>query len=152
MGHERSGVGAAVVDGVMYAVGGRDHNDNTTSVERYDAVKDTWTEVAPLNKRRDSLGVAVVDGVMYACGGEMGDVLSCVERYDAEADTWTEVGSMGSTRKWMAAAGYGFAKGPLTLRELRKAGCSRHVLEARGTSDAEMLSAGFTPRDEADES
>jgi len=149
MSRERSGVGAAVVDGVLYAVGGRDHMDNTTSVERYDEAANSWSEVAPLNKRRDSLGVAVVDGVMYAIGGELeGNTLSCVERYDADADKWTEVASMGSKRKWVAAAGSGFAKGPLTLRELRNAGCSALQLQtARGCSTAELIAAGFAQAD-----
>jgi hypothetical protein len=129
----------------MYAVGGRDHMDNTTSVERYDAATNKWTEVAPLNKRRDSLGVAVVNGVMFALGGELGEALSCVERYDAEADKWTEVPSMRKKRKWLAAAGTGFAKGPLTLRELRKCGCSAAQLQkARSSSDEELRAAGFS--------
>ena len=66
----------------------------------------------------------VVDGVMDDVGGDDGEAaLTSVEMYDVDADTWTEVASLDIKRKNVAAAGFGFAQGPLTLCELRKAGC-----------------------------
>ena len=77
----------AVVDGVLYAVGGYDGDSYLSSVERYDAAADAWTAVASMSTKRYGLGVAVVGGALYAVGGYGdGGRLSSVERYDAAAD------------------------------------------------------------------
>jgi hypothetical protein len=60
MGSERSRVGVAVVEGVLYAVGGSDGGSALSSVERYDAAADKWTAVAPMGSKRNGAGVASV--------------------------------------------------------------------------------------------
>ena len=48
----RSTLGCAVLDGKLYAVGGRDGSSCLSSVEVYDPHTDKWTIAAPLLKRR----------------------------------------------------------------------------------------------------
>ena len=75
-----------------------------------------------------------VEGGLYAVGGYGdGRFLSSVERYDAGADAWTAVASMGSQRSGVGVASLGGqASGPLTLKELRAAGCTAEQLLAAG--------------------
>ena len=47
----RFGVGCAVLNGMVYAVGGSD-GTNLRTVERYDPEANTWTVVAPMNTAR----------------------------------------------------------------------------------------------------
>ena len=83
---------------------------------------------------------------LYAVGGEsFGSALNSVERYDAAADTWTAVASMGSKRNRLRAASAATARGPLTLSELRAAGCSAgQVRAARACAAAELRAAGYS--------
>lgn len=96
----RSALAVGVVNGVLYAVGGRDFisgNPNSVgyhsleTVEAYDPVTDRWTAKAPMPTSRGSLGVGVVNGVLYAVGGYDAsfNTLTSVEAYDPVADVWT---------------------------------------------------------------
>ena len=69
LGRRNAAVG--VIDGVLYAVGGRAGRSAalSSSVEAYDPVTNTWTEKAPMPTARSSLAVGVVNGVLYAVGG-----------------------------------------------------------------------------------
>ena len=102
-----------------------------------------------MDSEREGAGMAVVDGVLYAVGGYDGrSYLSSVERYGAAADAWTAVASMGSKRSRVGVAVLDGEGGPLTLSELRAAGCSTsEVSAARGSSAAQLRSAGFTVQD-----
>jgi N-acetylneuraminic acid mutarotase len=60
MGSKRSGVGVAVVGGMLYAIGGYDGSSFLSSVERYDPGQDAWTAVAAMGSKRFGVGVAVV--------------------------------------------------------------------------------------------
>ena len=62
MGSKRGGVGVAVLDGALYAVGGHDDRGRLSSVERYDAAADAWTPVASMGSKRVYQGVAALDG------------------------------------------------------------------------------------------
>jgi len=55
-------LGAAVLGGALYAVGGHDGWSYLSSVERYDPATEVWTHVAPMSTPRSTLGVAVVAG------------------------------------------------------------------------------------------
>ncbi|VEL35210.1 unnamed protein product [Protopolystoma xenopodis] len=96
--HRRGGVGVASLSGRLYAVGG--HNAppsqsaalRTASVEVYDPVTDSWTEVAPLSSPRDSIAVCALGGQLYAVGGHNGRIYTDrVDVYDPEEDVWSEV-------------------------------------------------------------
>ena len=75
-----------MLDGKLYAAGGRNEADeaNSNLVERYDLATKSWEEVAPMAEARSDHGVAVLDGKLYAVGGYSDDDgrLSSVERYD----------------------------------------------------------------------
>ena len=93
----------AVLDGMLYAVGGLDAGHNhpcLSSVERYDPATNAWEEMAPMAVRRRSLAVAVLDGKLYAVGGmdDNFDALSSVERYDAATNAWEAVAPMAQAR------------------------------------------------------
>ena len=51
----------------LYACGGQKIDGRATaSVERYDPLKDTWQEVAPMGRPRFSHAVAELDGLLCA--------------------------------------------------------------------------------------
>lgn len=103
----RSRVGVAVVNGLLYAIGGYDGQSRLSTVEVYNPETDGWTRVSSMNSQRrlvqsspprpaqltnrgvllSAMGTAVVDGHIYVCGGYDGkSSLSSVERYSPETD------------------------------------------------------------------
>ena len=63
MNKRRCGVGVAVLDNLLYAVGGHDGSSYLNSVERYDPKTNQWSsDVAPTSTCRTSVGVAVLNG------------------------------------------------------------------------------------------
>ena len=63
MNKRRCGVGVAVLDDLLYSVGGHDGASYLNSVERYDPKTNQWSsDVAPTSTCRTSVGVAVLDG------------------------------------------------------------------------------------------
>ena len=83
MSKRRCGVGVAVLNDLLYAVGGHDGQSYLNSIERYDPQTNQWSaDVAPTSSCRTSVGVAVLDGYLYAVGGQDGvSCLNHVERY-----------------------------------------------------------------------
>lgn len=57
----RNRVGVAVMDGLLYAVGGSAGVEYHNSVECYDPEHDSWTNVKPMHIKRLGVGVAVVN-------------------------------------------------------------------------------------------
>ncbi|XP_013773777.1 kelch-like ECH-associated protein 1 isoform X2 [Limulus polyphemus] len=95
----RNRVGVAVLDGMLYAVGGSQGTIHHNSVERYDPVEDKWSFVSSMITARIGVGVAVVKRLLYAVGGYDGHArLNTVECYNPETDEWTMVASMNTTR------------------------------------------------------
>ena len=56
MNSKRIGVGVAVVNRLLYAVGGFDGQNRLRSVELYNPEKDEWQYVAPMNTTRSGAG------------------------------------------------------------------------------------------------
>ncbi|CAI5439262.1 unnamed protein product [Caenorhabditis angaria] len=100
MSKRRCGVGVAVLNNLLYAIGGHDGQSYLNSIERYDAVTNQWScDVAPTATCRTSVGVAAFNGYLYAIGGQDGDsCLDVVERYDPIRNEWTKVARMGTRR------------------------------------------------------
>ncbi|KAM9330571.1 kelch-like ECH-associated protein 1A [Gastrophryne carolinensis] len=99
----RSGLGACMVSGLLYAVGGRNHssNENTDfkSLSCFNPMTNRWTLSAPMNLPRNRVGVAVVDDSIYAVGGSSGsEHHKSVERYDCDVNQWTLVAPMNTAR------------------------------------------------------
>jgi len=82
-----------LVQGMFYAVGGRnftprsrnleqqnqqgalnaEHSLDSDWVDRYNPGLDQWRPCSPMSTARHRLGVAVLDGLLYAVGGCSGD-------------------------------------------------------------------------------
>lgn len=52
MSTARSRVGVAVVNGLLYAIGGYDGQSRLSTVEVYNPETDTWSKVAGMNSQR----------------------------------------------------------------------------------------------------
>ena len=64
-----------VVNGVVYAVGGRPADGGfTATVEAYDPASDTWAIKASMPTARAGLGASVVNSILYAVGGGSNNV------------------------------------------------------------------------------
>lgn len=89
MQNQRCSAGVAVLNGRLYAVGGRDGASCLRSVECYDPHINKWSVCSSMARRRGSVGVAVANGCLYAMGGQDAPAnnpaasrFDCVERYD----------------------------------------------------------------------
>jgi N-acetylneuraminic acid mutarotase len=104
----RRDLGVAVVDGKIYAIGGRNDNGWLSTNEEYDPVTDTWTTKTPMPTPRSDFGIAVVQNKIYCIGGIIdydwsgyGKGILCAvnEVYDPLTDTWENKTSMPTERQ-----------------------------------------------------
>ena len=106
----RSGLGVAVVDGKIYAIGG--YNGSRLDInEMYDPETDTWVTKTPMLTARSSFGIAVVQNRIYVIGGVTGPSDSessgktgVTEVYNPETDTWETKTSMPTPRSNLCAS------------------------------------------------
>ena len=101
----RHSMGVAVINGVLFAVGGFSFacNCDLSTLEAYDPASNTWSTKAPMPTARDSFAVGVVNGVLYAVGGSLnGAYLSTVEAYDPASNTWSTKAPMPTARSYPA--------------------------------------------------
>lgn len=114
----RSDLTTAVVNGIIYAIGGGNVqanalNSSLATVEAYDPATNTWTTKASMPTPRMSLASAVVNGIIYVFGGDNVVVtqsnqnsfkpVTTVEAYDPATNTWTAKASMPVARERFAA-------------------------------------------------
>jgi N-acetylneuraminic acid mutarotase len=91
----RQGLGAAVVDGKIYAIGG-----GTESNEMYDPASDTWTTKTSMPKTKANFGIAVYEDKIYCIGGvdeakDYGAYSSGVNFvYDTKTDSWSSIAAL----------------------------------------------------------
>ncbi|XP_044855561.1 kelch-like protein 10 isoform X3 [Mauremys mutica] len=91
--------GAAYLKGYVYIIGGFDSVDYFNSVKRFDPLKKTWHQVAPMHSRRCYVSVTVLNNFIYAMGGFDGYVrLNTAERYEPETNQWTLIAPMHEQR------------------------------------------------------
>ncbi|PNF14489.1 Kelch-like ECH-associated protein 1 [Cryptotermes secundus] len=101
----RNRVGVAVMDGLLYAVGGSAGSEYHSSVERYDPEEDRWTSVKPMHTKRLGVGVAVVNRLLYAIGGYDGtERLGSGECYHPENNAWNMITPMTTQRSGAGVA------------------------------------------------
>lgn len=94
----RFALGAAVVNGVIYAAGGNNQqNVAVTAMEAYDSATGTWVAKAPLPTALAYLTAVAVGGVVYAID------YSIVEAYDPASNTWSSKAPMPTARYDLAA-------------------------------------------------
>jgi kelch-like protein 17 (actinfilin) len=105
----RDGVGAAVLNGILYVVGGVNSGAaRVGTAEAYDPAANTWSVKAPMTIARQGPAVGVLNGILYALGGTSGTgAYATVESYDPSTNTWTTRDSMSTTRAFGAAAAAG---------------------------------------------
>jgi hypothetical protein len=88
-GGERAGMGAAVLDGKIYVVGGFS-DDYLRRVEVLDPATGIWETRAPMLVQRFSPAVGVIGGLLYVAGGGNGPgAESSIEIYNPTNNTWT---------------------------------------------------------------
>jgi N-acetylneuraminic acid mutarotase len=90
----RSSLGAAVVNGRIYAIGGYSTNYLSTN-EEYDPATNTWTTKQPMPTPRSNFGIAVYQNKIFVIGGASGNsqievITDTNEMYDPATDTWTQ--------------------------------------------------------------
>jgi Kelch motif len=106
LGLARVGLAAATCDAPVpesgyriYAIGGYDGVSDVPTVEAYDTVARTWSNVAPMITARGVLAAASGAGRLYAIGGEVeGNPVSTHEIYDPAAGTWEPAPSLLTPR------------------------------------------------------
>ena len=117
----RHHVASAVIDGKIYAIGGRtlgngeeppgdvDVAESNFDVnEMYDPQTDTWTTKQPMQEKRSGFGATAHNGQIYVFGGQAVDgVFESVERYDPSSDKWTFLTSLPSPRMGLEAVPVG---------------------------------------------
>jgi kelch-like protein 17 (actinfilin) len=91
---------AAVLDGLLYVMGGQTGSGSSSSVRVYDAASNTWSLRASMSVGRSLLSAVAADGFLYAVGGvdSLGHVLNSIERYDPASNTWSAAPSMPTAR------------------------------------------------------
>nr|XP_013055249.1 kelch-like protein 10 [Anser cygnoides] len=91
--------GSAFLKGFVYVIGGFDSVDYFNSVKRFDPLRKTWHQVAPMHSRRCYVSVTVLNDCIYAMGGFDGYTrLSTAERYEPETNQWTLIAPMQEQR------------------------------------------------------
>jgi kelch-like protein 10 len=114
MDERRSYLGAAVLDGLVYVMGGTTKNK---TADRYDYRTIQWSMIAPMNEKRRYESAATLNGKNYIVGGLSGGrTLKSAEVYDPDVNKWTLIESMVSVRSChscIAYHGYLYARGGL---------------------------------------
>jgi N-acetylneuraminic acid mutarotase len=101
----RSHLGVAVIDGIVYAVGGQSGTNHLATVEAYDPAANQWTTRAPMPYELGALAVVALGGKLYAIGGSGAySGLAAVEVYDPATNVWTSTGPMINARFAFGAA------------------------------------------------
>jgi N-acetylneuraminic acid mutarotase len=93
----RYAVASAVVNGILYVMGGIDNSTQTPIdvVEAYNPTTNTWSTKSPMPTPDDSMNAVVESGLIYVVGGYASGARSAiVQRYDPATDTWTSEASL----------------------------------------------------------
>ncbi|KAL5018240.1 hypothetical protein ScPMuIL_003962 [Solemya velum] len=99
MPSRRCRCGVAILNGLVYAVGGFNGSLRVRTVDVFDPVKDTWSSCSSMEARRSTLGVAVLNGLIYAVGGFDGSSgLDTAECFDIRTGEWKMIASMSTRR------------------------------------------------------
>jgi|YelNatPaOPRAMG01_1025707.scaffolds.fasta_scaffold09369_4 N-acetylneuraminic acid mutarotase len=114
MHQARSGLGVAVVNGKIYAIGGDARSGKWPYVgsivdtnEEYDPATDTWTFKTPMPTPRCDFAIATYQNKIYCIGGyNNGTVTGVNEVYDPATDTWKTKAPMPTSRDYFATAVY----------------------------------------------
>lgn len=127
MHQARGGLGVAVVNGKIYAIGGSTQSGQEPTIppsallgdiniggfvgtnEEYDPATDVWTYKAPMPTPRILFATAVYQNKVYCIGGRCtvgnmnGGYTGVNEVYDPVVDKWETKASMPTARGWLQA-------------------------------------------------
>ncbi|MFZ4622334.1 MAG: Kelch repeat-containing protein [Bacteroidota bacterium] len=127
MNTPRSGTGSAVINGLLYVVGGRNSSGTLATLEVYDPVMNAWQTKTPMPTPRFDLSAASINGILYAVGGNNGAHLGVVEAYDPFTDKWrtetqmptarTDARAVAAKGKLYVIGGYNSVSTPLSTVE-----------------------------------
>ena len=99
---------ASIVDGKMWAIGGRNVQPNSTTAvnEAFDFTSGQWlTGFAPLPTPRGGFSSAVIGGEIFIIGGEgYGQAWPTVDAYDPASDSWRSMAPMPNPRHGIQGA------------------------------------------------
>ncbi|XP_022086948.1 kelch-like protein 9 [Acanthaster planci] len=109
MRNARESFQMGVLDGMIYAIGGRQSSEiSLAAVERYNPSTDQWEERAQLCAPRRGVAVAVRDGKLYAVGGSGNrKVSNKVECYCPASDTWKQKRDLQTPRFFASLSSVG---------------------------------------------
>ncbi len=104
-------LGAAALDGLIYAAGGIPGGfTDLSTVEAYNPATNSWSTVQPMNLPRGGVAVVGLDtgtpgcgGFLYAVGGGYLDYTNTAERYNPLTDSWEPISSLNTARRTLAA-------------------------------------------------
>ncbi len=101
----RGGVGVAVVDGRIYAIGGLNGNNQPVSTtEEYDPQTNGWTSKMPMPTPRSGFAIAIYENKIYCIGGTVGNgYVGNNEVFDPKSNTWETKTSMPTPRADLGA-------------------------------------------------
>jgi kelch-like protein 10 len=103
MHEKRSWHSVAVLDELVYAMGGFDSN----TAERYDHRTNEWSMIAPMNEIRSAASAATLNGKIYVAGGShMCTIMKSAEVYDPEVNEWTSIAEMIFPRAFFSCIAY----------------------------------------------
>jgi len=102
----RYGLSTSVVNGKIYAIGGRAGEQLYSIVEVYDPESDTWTRKADMSTSRYLHAASVVNGKIYIMGGAEGNIgpTKLVEEYNPATDTWKRRADLPTKRDRFSAS------------------------------------------------
>jgi len=117
MHFSRTGAGAAVVNGIIYVIGGSQKYNTSengfsymciNSTEAYNPSIDIWVDKTPMPTPRDGLAIAVFQEKIYCFGGrnvskDYSISINFNEVYDTETDSWETKTPMPTARSGLQA-------------------------------------------------
>jgi YVTN family beta-propeller protein len=101
----RSFASAAVVNNLVYVIGGLGDSSVLNKVEVYDPVANSWVSRNPMLNPTYIAGCDVLNGKIYVIGGGDGiNPLNLVREYDPATDTWRNLSPIQTARYQNVAA------------------------------------------------
>ena len=100
----RGRLGVAVMNGLLYVLGGFDSSVRLKSAEVFDPVTNCWRDIANMGQNRSAPACTAMDGRLYVCGGYNGEsCLASCESYDPNTNSWEPLPNMARARSAAAA-------------------------------------------------
>ncbi len=102
----RGGLGLAVVNGKIYAIGGLTGDNQLVSTnEEYNPITNQWTSRMPMPTARTGFAITVYQGKIFVIGGTVGNngYVGNNEMYDPITNTWQTKASMPTPRADLSA-------------------------------------------------